>query len=154
MDIKRCFKCGFAKPLCEFYPHGRMADGHLNKCKECTKRDVAEREARLKLDPAWLAKERARHREKFKRLGHTWHFTASDRAEYSEEWRRKHPDAVRAHNMIARAIKAGRLVRPTTCEWCGAKDDVEGHHEDYSKPLDVKWLCHACHGLTRRKDAA
>ena len=39
--MKRCFKCGLEKELTQFYKHKEMSDGHLNKCKECTKKDTS-----------------------------------------------------------------------------------------------------------------
>jgi len=46
------------------------------------------------------------------------------------------------------AIRSGKLSR-RNCEKCGA-DKTEAHHDDYSKPLDVRWLCKTCHGAVHR----
>ena len=52
-----------------------------------------------------------------------------------------------SHAMVASAVKHGMLVRSTTCSECGDPHDrIQGHHEDYDKPLDVVWLCPSCHG--------
>jgi ribosomal protein S27AE len=43
------------------------------------------------------------------------------------------------------AISYGRLKRSPTCEQCGRTTRTQGHHDDYAKPLDVRWLCSSCH---------
>lgn len=43
------------------------------------------------------------------------------------------------------AVRDGKLTRPDSCESCGGNSKVDGHHHDYSKPLDVMWLCKQCH---------
>jgi len=50
-----------------------------------------------------------------------------------------------AWRQVALAIKRGELVRPDTCQECGAHDLIHAHHEDYDRPLDVEFLCVRCH---------
>lgn len=58
---------------------------------------------------------------------------------------RKYPEKRAARVFLNSYIKIGKIVRPSECEKCLRKCKVEGHHEDYSKPLEVKWVCKRCH---------
>ncbi|KKN69367.1 hypothetical protein LCGC14_0442270 [marine sediment metagenome] len=51
----------------------------------------------------------------------------------------------RARETLRRAVKLGKIAKPRRCSKCKAKNNIEGHHEDYSKPLEVEWLCMDCH---------
>ena len=68
METKICFKCGKELPITEFYKHSRMADGHLNKCKNCTKKDVHENYEKNSEDVDYVERERQRGRNKYRRL--------------------------------------------------------------------------------------
>jgi hypothetical protein len=63
------------------------------------------------------------------------------------KWKQEHPDGVIAQNKLHGAIRYGKMVKPEICENCGLKKKLSAHHEDYSKPLDVNWLCYSCHKL-------
>lgn len=65
---KKCFKCGKRLPLSSFYRHPSTADGHLNKCKECTKKDVHRNYTNKIADESFVDAERERSREKYRRL--------------------------------------------------------------------------------------
>ena len=122
--MKACFKCAEEKPLAEYYRHPEMADGHLNKCKDCTKRDVT------------------KHRD-----NNILRIRAYDRArgnrqtpEYQRKYRAENKEKYEAHQQVAYKPTA-----PANCELCDAETKLHAHHHDYEKPLDVTWLCPACH---------
>lgn len=56
-----------------------------------------------------------------------------------------HPERRRVYDAVQRALKSGALVRPEECVACGGGGPISAHHDDYDKPLDVRWLCHPCH---------
>jgi len=68
--MKICFKCGIEKPLSDYYKHKQMGDGHLNKCKDCTKKDTKKRTDILSLNTDFVESEKKRHREKYYRLNY------------------------------------------------------------------------------------
>lgn len=59
-----------------------------------------------------------------------------------------------AHSAVQVALQRGELVKPIACQRCGSQSRLVGHHGDYSKPLDVEWLCGACHRAWHRENSA
>ena len=60
----------------------------------------------------------------------------------------------RARWLVNEAVRGGGLRRPEVCESCWLPDRrlLHGHHEDYSRPLDVIWLCAKCHSRLHAMD--
>ena len=54
-------------------------------------------------------------------------------------------DQFYAHDRMRYAVRTGRMTRPDSCPRCDSTTRIVGHHEDYSKPLDVLWMCSRCH---------
>jgi hypothetical protein len=61
--------------------------------------------------------------------------------ELSEEQRRR----ANCRSYLNAYVSRGTVVRPETCSRCAQGGTIEGHHEDYDKPLEVEWLCRPCH---------
>ena len=136
------------------------------ECKKCKKREYM-RGWYQRMSPeerrAWVAK---RDIEKVKKADRERYYrdwgkrrAASDSyqrrnperiAAHKAEWEARNPEKRKAHHAVNNAVRDGRLVK-LPCEKCGSTKRVHGHHDDYSKPLEVRWLCPLHHGELRRK---
>lgn len=149
MRSKRCFKCGETKPLGEFYAHPKMADGHLNKCKECAKRDSRSRDnekVRAYERERWDRPER--RAQVYASLANAKRRDPKRFAMYQRDYNARHPERKKARGMVRKALLSGKLEHKP-CEGCG-RFNSHAHHDDYSKPLEVRWLCSTCHGKEHR----
>jgi hypothetical protein len=135
MGEKRCSKCGETKSLDKFSPSRKSKSGVASRCKPCHAAEVAE--------------SAARHRDKLrKRRAESRRAHRQRNAEAVREINRRYPEKNRARRRVAEALTAGRLVKPLACERCEREvsgRNLQAHHEDYSKPLEVDWLCVDCH---------
>jgi len=127
--VKSCFKCGAERPLTEFYKHPEMPDGHLNKCKECARSDA--RQNYKNNIERYVAYEKERFKD------------PNRKSKIKQYAKRRPEEKKKATNATSNAIRDGKLIKQP-CEVCGV-DKVEAHHDDYSKPLDVRWLCRKHH---------
>lgn len=131
--MKKCFKCQRELPLSDFYKHKQMADGHLNKCKDCTRKDSTNH----RNDNIEKIREYDRKRG------------ARQHKDYLKEYRDKYPNKYRAHSMVSNAIRDKKLFKQP-CEICGSEENLHAHHDDYLKPLNIRWLCSAHHSQWHR----
>ncbi len=125
-----CAGCGQTDPS-KFYPSIKKW------CRECWKAYV--RKNRADKIEHYLEFDRARANDP-KRV-------AARRAYLA---RTKHDPKRIARLVVGNAIRTGKLMA-APCERCGYGVGVQAHHEDYSKPLEVNWLCKRCHGQRHRE---
>ena len=153
IQSKKCFKCEAVKPLEDFYKHPMMADGRVNKCKECNKLDVRENRE-LKID---YYREYDRGRANIdKRVAARERYSKTEASRLSANKARKrylerYSEKRAAHIITGNYIRDGKIIR-MPCEKCGNVKS-EAHHDDYSLPLSIRWLCkkhHAEHHVNMR----
>jgi rubredoxin len=130
MDKRTCRTCGEPKPLEEMTKNKKGLHGRAKVCKMCTAtymrnwtktRDLYENKRRWRMG----------NRESVR--------------ESSRRWREKNIDKALVQQVLNAAVKKGTVIRPKKCSGCNGTCKPQGHHDDYSNPLDVRWLCPRCH---------
>ena len=139
--MKSCSRCGVDKPLSEFYANSASGDGFTSACKVCMSADQKARRERLNASrpPDWKKKtaDMTAYLKEWKKANPGY------MTKYMKDWYAKNKDRMSVKQKVKYALKTGKLVK-TPCHVCGELE-VEGHHPDYSRPLDVVWLCKAHH---------
>lgn len=147
-----CSKCHVEKIATDFH----MKRGKVTAaCKACHS------EANKRLRAQNLERYRAAERERSytpraRALARVWHAKhAAERIADSQERFRankaRYQAQVDARRAVRNAMARGDLKRPALCERCGEVPPKDAHHDDYAKPLEVMWLCRACHGVRHRE---
>ena len=158
--MKTCTSCGCTKPLDSFYKSKSSKDGHETKCKACRNEQLAAYRI------ANIEKVRAHDRERNQqphRVAARYDYAKSDAGRASarktqRKWNAIFPERRAARMAVMLAVRQRRLLPWPACAVPDCTCTPEAHHPDYSRPLDVVWLCDghhkAAHKLGRELDRA
>jgi len=153
--IRTCTGCGERKSVSKFYRVAKDSDAFRPRCRACTddqalqyrkKNRVAIRDLNRSYRARYPERQRAAQRRYTESHG-------PERTARSRAWRAEDPRRNRAHALVDAAIRRGTLVRPKCCSGCGREAVIHAHHDDYAKPLVVRWLCASCHRFLHNKAA-
>lgn len=146
--MKTCTGCNLEKPLDAYYSHPNTADGYASKCKDCAKAIV--RAARAKNKEHYKAFDKARANRPDRIAARAAYMETEQGKAAAQRARKayinKAPERRAAHVLVGNAVRDGRLHPWPACAVpdCDC-NKTEAHHPDYSRPLDVVWLCSAHH---------
>ena len=134
-QTKVCSECGQEKPLSEFNKRRSSPDGLQERCRACFS---SYNKARYWSDPQRFKNDVRKYREE----------NLENVFETRMEMCEKNPCEKNAREAVTLAIKLGYIEKPDHCLGCGRPDSesrVTAHHHDYTKPLEVVWVCSTCH---------
>lgn len=151
-SCKRCSKAWKARwspvksvPPLPMRPPKRASRCTCGECQACTRREYKRRQREADPERA-LALKRAASR-RYRKLN------AEKIRLQRAAYRRANPGKMRARWAVDRAVARGELIRPDTCPECGGEERIQAHHADYSKQLEVEWLCYWCHRDRHEQEA-
>ncbi len=132
----KCGSCLIEKEDKCFYKDASRSNGLSCHCKDCI------REQQRKSREADPEAARRKNRLRYHRVKLTPQYRI--RITRKQKLRRAvHPDKYKARRKVMHEIEMGRMVRGVCA--CGSTENIQAHHEDYSKPMEVVWMCAVCH---------
>jgi predicted nucleic acid-binding Zn-ribbon protein len=149
VDMKTCRKCSAG-----FEPTERQLQKGDYLCKSCNSVYMKSyRKARqAQGNPVRGGKVSAETRAKWNAEYYAQPAVKARRAELMRGYAAQHAERHAARRKVRTAIESGRMSRQP-CEVCG-QGNAHAHHDDYMRPLDVRWLCHPHHVDHHRNAAA
>ena len=156
--MKICKTCDATKVFQDFYAHPKAKDGLDSTCKECRKEKVRiNRESKseyYKEYDCWRYANQPQVKERHKKYRKTDQGkSAINRGKAL--WANKNPEARAAHVILGNAVRDGRIDKPKCCPVClefKPSRQIHAHHDDYAKPLEVRWMCAQCHTKEHGRD--
>lgn len=153
--MKQCSKCKEWKDFSEFYKASSKKSGYQSQCKKCRSEHAKtydRTKSLIKYNSSEKGKTtRQRYQSSQKGITATNHYRRSNKyrsinRQYRVKYREIFPQKARAHDKVTDEIRAGRLLPASSyqCSFC-SNQAVHYHHDDYSKPLEIKPVCAQCH---------
>jgi hypothetical protein len=151
MSFKVCTKCKVGKPATtDFFSIKKSTkDGLCSSCKVCEKAYKRAYRSRLEVQAAEKAYKRAyeaktKNKVARKEYNRTYRISNHGMAVHKAA-KSKFPKKYKARYILQNAVACGKLIKPLRCSICYQEQLLEGHHYDYDRPLEVRWLCRHCH---------
>ena len=140
VTLYRCSTCKDYKHYEEFYKNKRTHLGIKSECKTC----------HIATSVRTRDKTRARNYNRVNarklRAANPERFRARERSRT-----RPNDEKRKARNLLNRAVRRGSIIKPMICSVCQQSARLTAHHDNYSEPQNVEWLCYECHGVRHRK---
>lgn len=132
--IKTCSVCKKNREYKDFYK------GAYNKCKYCIKAYQKNYQSNRRKDDEYRKQQKEYYLMWYENNGRT-------RGDSSEIWHLNNKDKNNIHHKVWYALHTNKIIKPKKCQYCKREVSLSGHHPDYSKPLEVIWLCGSCHKI-------
>jgi len=130
--MKYCYKCGKTKEKEEFYKNKSKRDGLATECKCCDKKRKQTTSYKFKKAKTDKKYSLSLNGKKIKNKA-------------CKKWQQKNRFKYNAQIIHNYYLKINNIKKPCNCSHCNKEENLDAHHFDYSKPLEVVWLCRQCH---------